>query len=53
MLKEAVLEHSPFGWWGPVRKTFPKEALQQIDRENRMDILTLVLSLPWYCRSDS
>ena len=46
-LKKFYVNTRPFGWWGPVRKTFPKEALQQIDRENRMDILTLVLSLPW------
>ena len=37
----------PFGWWRPLRGEFQGAERAAIDRENRMDILTLPFALIW------
>ncbi len=37
----------PFGFWGPVRKKLPQHILEQIDKENRRDILSTFFAVPW------
>jgi Na+/proline symporter len=37
----------PFGFWGPVRRKFSHATLQNIDRENRRDIFSIFLAVPW------
>ncbi|MEE9167128.1 MAG: sodium:solute symporter family protein [Candidatus Neomarinimicrobiota bacterium] len=37
----------PFGFWGAIRKIFPDEVQSEIDRENRRDILSIFMAVPW------
>ncbi len=37
----------PFGIWGPVRRQVVREEQLAIDRENRHDLVSLLLALPW------
>lgn len=37
----------PFGFWGRVRTTFPTDTLARINSENRRDILSTFLAVPW------
>ncbi len=37
----------PFGLWGPVRKRFSGDAVKEINRENRRDILAVSIAFPW------
>ncbi len=37
----------PFGWWGPVRKRLSSEILEKINKENRRDILSTFIAVPW------
>ncbi|NOX87546.1 MAG: sodium:solute symporter [Calditrichaeota bacterium] len=37
----------PFGLWGPVRRKMPAHILEQIDKENRRDILSTFFAVPW------
>lgn len=37
----------PFGFWGPIRKKIAAETMQEINKENRRDILSTFLAVPW------
>ncbi len=37
----------PFGFWGRIRQSLPPQALQQIHRENRRDIVSTFFAVPW------
>jgi len=37
----------PFGWWGKIRQRIPAETMQEIHKENRRDIFSLLLAIPW------
>ena len=37
----------PFGLWGPVRMRFSGDTVKEIHRENRRDILAVIIAVPW------
>jgi Na+/proline symporter len=37
----------PFGFWGSVRTEIPPEVLNQINEENRRDIIAIFFAVPW------
>lgn len=37
----------PFGFWGPIRKKISQNSMQQINKENRRDILSTFFAVPW------
>jgi solute:Na+ symporter, SSS family len=37
----------PFGFWGPVRDKINQEKLSEINKENRRDILSTFMAVPW------
>ncbi|MBK9120168.1 MAG: sodium:solute symporter [Phycisphaerales bacterium] len=37
----------PFGWWNPQRADLPRDEVAGIQRENRRDLLALLLAVPW------
>jgi Na+/proline symporter len=37
----------PFGFWGPIRKKLASEKLEEINKENRRDILSTFFAVPW------
>ena len=37
----------PFGFWGPVREKINQEKLSEINKENRRDILSTFMAVPW------
>lgn len=47
-----VLEHfykttRPFGFWGHIRKTLSPAQRKAVDAENRRDIVSLIMGVPW------
>ncbi len=47
VLLEFYKRTRPFGFWGPIRKKIQSETLNQINKENRRDILSTFLAVPW------
>lgn len=47
VLLEFYKRTRPFGFWGPVRNKIGKEKLAEINRENRRDILSTFMAVPW------
>jgi len=47
VLLEFYRRTRPFGFWGPVRKKIAAETLTQINKENKRDILSTFLAVPW------
>ena len=50
--ESAVLSHfykvtRPFGFWGSVRTEIPTNVLNQINEENRRDIIAIFFAVPW------
>jgi hypothetical protein len=37
----------PFGFWGSVRTELPTDVLNQINEENRRDIIAIFFAVPW------
>jgi hypothetical protein len=37
----------PFGLWGSIRRRLPAETVQAIHKENKRDIFSLFLAVPW------
>ena len=37
----------PFGFWGPVRKKIAASTMEKINKENRRDILSTFMAVPW------
>jgi Na+/proline symporter len=47
VLLEFYKRTRPFGFWGPVRKKIGEEKLKEINRENKRDILSTFMAVPW------
>lgn len=47
VLTEFYKRTRPFGFWGPIRKSIPDEVMAQINSENRRDIFSTFLAVPW------
>ena len=50
--ERVVLSHfykvtRPFGFWGSVRTEIPTDVLNQINEENRRDIIAIFFAVPW------
>ncbi len=37
----------PFGFWGPIRKKIPADTMEQINVENKRDIKSTFMAVPW------
>lgn len=37
----------PFGFWGPIRRSVPDDALEAVDAENRRDVVAVCIAVPW------
>jgi Na+/proline symporter len=37
----------PFGFWGPVRKMIPAYLMEDVNRENRRDKISIFMAVPW------
>jgi SSS family solute:Na+ symporter len=47
VLLEFYKRTRPFGFWGPIRKKIQSEKLNEINQENRRDILSTFFAVPW------
>ncbi len=47
VLTEFYKRTRPFGFWGPIRKSIPDEVMAKINSENRRDIFSTFLAVPW------
>jgi hypothetical protein len=47
VLLEFYKRTRPFGFWGPIRSKISHAAMQQINTENRRDILSTFFAVPW------
>ncbi len=47
VLLEFYKRTRPFGFWGPIRAKIGTEKLNEINRENRRDILSTFFAVPW------
>jgi Na+/proline symporter len=47
VLKNFYLTTRPFGFWRPVRKSIPAKIMTAVNQENRRDIISLFLAVPW------
>lgn len=47
VLVEFYRRTRPFGWWRPIRAKFSPPDLERITRENRRDIISVLLAVPW------
>jgi SSS family solute:Na+ symporter len=47
VLLEFYKRTRPFGYWKPIRRKLAAEKLQQINKENRRDILSTFFAVPW------
>ncbi|MBN1895145.1 sodium:solute symporter [bacterium] len=47
VLAEFYKRTRPFGFWGPVRKVLPDDVLKQVHKENRRDIVSVCMAVPW------
>lgn len=46
-LKKFYANTRPFGFWGPVRSIFSPEQMEEINKENRRDIISIFIAVPW------
>ncbi|MCU7495688.1 MAG: sodium:solute symporter [Ignavibacteria bacterium] len=47
VLQEFYNVTRPFGFWGPVSEKLPEKKLRGIKRENRRDIISTFIAIPW------
>ena len=47
VLLEFYQRTRPFGFWGPVRRKVSSERLNEVDRENRRDKISIFMAVPW------
>jgi len=47
VLLEFYKRTRPFGFWGPIRKKINSEKLNEINKENKRDIFSIFLAVPW------
>jgi Na+/proline symporter len=47
VLLEFYKRTRPFGFWGPVRRKISHATMQQINAENRRDIISTFFAVPW------
>ncbi len=46
-LEKFFLRTRPFGFWGPVTAAIPEEKRESIRKENRRDIISALIAVPW------
>ena len=46
-LKSFYKRVRPFGFWSPIRDQFSAQAIQRVHAENKRDLVSVVLSVPW------
>ncbi|MFQ6032957.1 MAG: sodium:solute symporter, partial [Candidatus Zixiibacteriota bacterium] len=47
VLSEFYKTTRPFGFWGHIRESIPGHVMQKVDRENRRDIVSTFMAVPW------
>ena len=47
VLLEFYRKTRPFGFWKPVRDQYPDKVMENINRENRRDIIATFFAVPW------
>lgn len=47
VLKNFYIKTRPFGFWGPVRNTLSQDVQKSIAQENRRDIFSTFIAVPW------
>lgn len=47
VLYEFYKRTRPFGFWGPIRERIPAPVLENINTENRRDIISTCMAVPW------
>ena len=47
VLLEFYKRTRPFGFWGPIRKKLAAEKINEINKENRRDIISTFFAVPW------
>lgn len=47
VLKNFYKRTRPFGFWAHIKNVIPAATLQQVDRENRRDIIATFFAVPW------
>ncbi len=47
VLSEFYETTRPFGFWNPVRKAISSHVMEKVNRENRRDIVSIFMAVPW------
>ncbi|MFQ5849620.1 MAG: hypothetical protein ACE5JU_03410 [Candidatus Binatia bacterium] len=47
VLEEFYRQTRPFGAWGPVRRKLSPSVLERVDHENRQDVFSALIAVPW------
>jgi Na+/proline symporter len=47
VLLEFYKRTRPFGFWGPIKDKIKKEKLSEINKENKRDIISTFMAVPW------
>lgn len=47
VLQEFYKRTRPFGFWGPVRKSIKMDVMDEINKENKRDIIATFFAVPW------
>ena len=47
VLLEFYKRTRPFGFWGPIRKKIARDTMEKINKENRRDIFSTFMAVPW------
>jgi len=47
VLREFYKRTRPFGLWGHIRKTIPSQVMSKVNAENRRDIISVFMAVPW------
>lgn len=47
VLLEFYKRTRPFGFWGPIRKKIAQDTMEKINKENRRDIISTFMAVPW------
>jgi SSS family solute:Na+ symporter len=47
VLSEFYETTRPFGFWNPVRKAISSRIMEKVNRENRRDLISIFMAVPW------
>jgi len=47
ILVEFYKRTRPFGFWGPIRKKIPAQIMENVNKENRRDKISILMAVPW------